>query len=212
MFSQLTAEVSKCKCRQHHWRLPTSEEHASATHHGQERLLSTCRPNTFAQTCRSPFAFSLAVRRRTIHLRELVSSRYSIDERLPFVLWYATAIMLTEDLVANSDPCTKPSAFSWSRCILFTFVFLTFIPGGMILFFFLSNRPYGVQAASMVSYTAAVILDTFSKNRGMQRYLFHCPFVRPQLPVLARRHAYFLVALFALQTVVLQLRSHLSPF
>jgi hypothetical protein len=128
------------------------------------------------------------------------------------MLWYATAMMLTEDLVPNTDPCTKPSTFSWSRCILFTFVFLTFIPGSLILFFFLSDRPYGVQAASMVSYTAAVILYTFSKNRGMQRYLFHCPFVRPQLPLLARRHAYFLVALFALQTAILQLRSHFSPF
>jgi hypothetical protein len=111
------------------------------------------------------------------------------------VLWYATAIMLTEELLPNTDPCTKTSAFSWSRSILFTFVFLTFIPGGMILLFFLSDRPYGVQAASMVSYTAAVILYTFSANRGMQRFLFRCPFVRRQLPVLAWRHAYFLVAL-----------------
>jgi hypothetical protein len=120
--------------------------------------------------------------------------------------------MLTNDLVSTADPCTTPQAFSWSRCFLFTFVFLIFIPGGLILFFFLSSWSYGVQAASIVSYTAAVVLYTFSKNRGMQRYLFHCPFVRPQLHVLARRHAYFVVALIALQTAFLQTRPHLSAF
>ena len=34
----------------------------SATHHGQEARLSTQRPNTFAQTGRSPFAFPLQSR------------------------------------------------------------------------------------------------------------------------------------------------------
>ena len=37
---------------------------------GQESLLSTLRPNTVAQICRSTLRFSLAVRRRTIHSRE----------------------------------------------------------------------------------------------------------------------------------------------
>src|ERR1700749_1370290 len=32
---------------------------ASTTHHGQENLFSTERPNTFAQICHSPFAFPL---------------------------------------------------------------------------------------------------------------------------------------------------------
>jgi hypothetical protein len=68
--------------------------------------------------------------------------------------------------------------------------------GSAILFFSLSDRQYGIQAASMVCYTAGVILYTFSRNRGLQRYLF----------------TYFLVALFVLQTEALQLRPHLSPF
>jgi hypothetical protein len=84
--------------------------------------------------------------------------------------------------------------------------------GSAILFFSLSDRQYGIQAASMVCYTAGVILYTFSRNRGLQRYLFRCPFVRNRLPSLAFRHTYFLVALFVLQTEALQLRPHLSPF
>src|SRR5277367_1700262 len=52
----------------------------SATHHGQESLLSTQRPNTFAQTCRSTLRFSLAVRRRTIHSGTFDHDRYDIDD------------------------------------------------------------------------------------------------------------------------------------
>jgi hypothetical protein len=45
----------------------------------------------------------------------------------------------------------------------------------------------------------------------MHRFLFDCPFVRPQLPRLARRHVGFLAVLFVLQTGVLRLRTVLSP-
>ena len=83
--------------------------------------------------------------------------------------------------------------------------------GSGVLFAVLADRPYGIQLASQVAYTAAVILYTFSSNRGLQRYLFRCPFVRPQLPRLAFRHIGFLAVLFVLQTGALQLRPRLSP-
>jgi predicted membrane channel-forming protein YqfA (hemolysin III family) len=79
-----------------------------------------------------------------------------------------------EKLVPHSDPCAEPPSFSLSRFVLFTLVFLIFIPGSAILFFSLSDRQYGIQAASIVCYTAGVILYTFSSNRGLQRYLFRC--------------------------------------
>jgi hypothetical protein len=50
------------------------EEHAAQLIMARERLLSTCRPNTFAQTCRSTLRFSLAVVRRTIHFGRVVGN------------------------------------------------------------------------------------------------------------------------------------------
>ncbi len=83
--------------------------------------------------------------------------------------------------------------------------------GSSVLFAVWANRPYGFQLASQVAYTPAVILYTFSRNQGGQRYLFRCPLVRAQLPRLAFRHVGFIAALFILQTGAFQLRSRLSP-
>ena len=74
----------------------------------------------------------------------------------------------------------------------------------------LEYRPYGIQFTSMVMYTAAVALYTFSRNRnGAQPFLFSCPVVRRQLPRLIRRHLGFLAALFVAQTSALRLRPNL---
>jgi hypothetical protein len=110
------------------------------------------------------------------------------------------------------DPCLEQPSFSWSRLLLFTLLFLVFLPGGMILFFVLYGTPFGVQAASVLSYTAGAMLYTFSSNKGMPRYLFLCPFVRSELSRLALRHCYFLAVLIVLQTTAIHLRSYLSPY
>jgi hypothetical protein len=110
------------------------------------------------------------------------------------------------------DPCSASSTFSIERFVFFTLVFLTMVPGSLVLFILLGDRPYGIQFASMVAYTAAVVLYTFARNRGLQRYLFDCPFVRRVLPRLALRHVVFLIALFVLETLALQLRPHLPAF
>lgn len=107
--------------------------------------------------------------------------------------------------------CTRPS-FSLPRFVLFTLIFLIFIPGSAVIFILLADRPYGIQLGSFVCYTAGVILYTFSSNRGMQRYLFRCPFVRHGLPSLALRHMGFLAVLFVLQTGALELRPYMPDF
>lgn len=99
-----------------------------------------------------------------------------------------------------------------SRFLFFTLIFLIFLPGGLSVALVLDKTAFAIQAASVVSYTAGAILYTFSSNKGWQRYLFLCPFVRHQLPVLAVRHAYFLIALIALQTGALLIRPDLSTF
>jgi len=111
--------------------------------------------------------------------------------------------------LSQPDACSAASSFSLPRFVLFTLVFLIMV--GSVLFALLVDLPYGIQLASLVGYTGAVILYTFSANRGNQRYLFRCPFVRPQLPRLGVRHMGFLAVLFVLQTEALRLRPRLSP-
>ena len=90
--------------------------------------------------------------------------------------------MFEQDLDAQSndadrttDACGEPPTYSPDRFVLFTVAFLTMFPGSLILFMWLGDRPFGVQFASMIGYTAATILYTFSANKGMQRFLFDCP-------------------------------------
>jgi len=112
----------------------------------------------------------------------------------------------------TSDSCGEPATFSSDRFLIFLPIFLTMILGSGVLFISLGDTAYGIQFASAIGYTAATILYTFSANRGMQRYLFSCPYVRSQLPRLAIRHLAFLVALFLLITAGLQVRPHLSQW
>jgi len=82
------------------------------------------------------------------------------------------------------DPCLTRDYISFPRLVVFALLFLTFIGGGIFLAL-LEYRPYGIQFSSMVMYTAAVALYTFSRNRnGNQPFLLSCPAVRSQLPFL----------------------------
>jgi hypothetical protein len=107
------------------------------------------------------------------------------------------------------DPCLTRQYISFPRLAVFTLLFLTVIGGGIFLSL-LEFRPYGIQLTSMLIYTAAVALYTFSRNRnGAQPFLLSCPVVRRQLPRLIRRHLGFLAALFIAQTMALNFRPNL---
>jgi len=109
------------------------------------------------------------------------------------------------------DACAAPPSFSLPRFAFFTVVFLVMMLGGILLVA-LSDSRFGIQFASIVTYTAAVILYTFSSNRGMQRYLFGCPYVRRKLPLLALLHVGFLAALFLMETGALDIRLRLPDY
>jgi hypothetical protein len=107
------------------------------------------------------------------------------------------------------DPCLTRDYISFPRLVSFALLFLTFI-GGAIFLALLEHQPYEIQFTSMVMYTAAVALYTFSRNRnGAQPFLLSCPVVRHQLPRLIRRHLGFLAVLLIAQTTALKLRSNL---
>ena len=107
------------------------------------------------------------------------------------------------------DPCLTRQYISVPRLAVFTLLFLTVI-GGVIFLALVEYRPYEIQLTSMLIYTAAVALYTFSRNRnGNQPFLISCPVVRRQLPRLIRRHLGFLAALFIAQTMALNFRPNL---
>jgi hypothetical protein len=107
------------------------------------------------------------------------------------------------------DPCLTRDYISFPRLVVFALLFLTFMSGGIFLAL-MEYRPYGIQLTSMVTYTAAVALYTFSRNRnGAQPFLLSCPVVRRQLPRLIGRHLSFLATLFIAQTMALKLRPSL---
>jgi hypothetical protein len=108
----------------------------------------------------------------------------------------------------TDDPCLTQSS-SVLRFAVFALLLLT-VPSTAILLISLENRPYGIQLSSILGYTAAVALYTFSRNRnGNQPFLLACPVVRGQIPQLIRRHLGFLAALFIVLTMALKFRSNL---
>jgi hypothetical protein len=110
----------------------------------------------------------------------------------------------------TEDPCRAGSTFSGPRFLAFTLLFVVMLGGGPILLFMRAHTPYGIQLASAVSYTAAVMLYGFAKNQmGIQPYLFTCPVVESQYPHLLKRHVAFLAALVAFETVLLRIKPYL---
>lgn len=105
---------------------------------------------------------------------------------------------------AFSDPC-RNSPFSLPRFLLMTAIFLGLTLGSVPLFLVLRSKPYGLQEASIITYTLFEVFYTFAKigsrnGPDLLPYRFTCPIVEQQIPRLLRRHLTFLVALLALQT------------
>ena len=111
----------------------------------------------------------------------------------------------------HSDPCRNRS-FSSERFLLMTTLFLGSILGGFALFMFLRKVPYGLQSASIATYTIAEIFLTFAATGRSRSYLFTCPAVERQIPRLLWRHLGFLAALFALQTTAQKIHPYLPDW
>ena len=113
----------------------------------------------------------------------------------------------------TEDPCRAESTFSGPRFLAFALLFVVMLGGGSILLFTLGDTPYGIQLASAVSYSAAVMLYGFARNRnGIVPYLFTCPIVVAQYPRLLKRHAGFLALLIAFETIALRIKPHLPEW
>jgi hypothetical protein len=115
-----------------------------------------------------------------------------------------------------SDPC-RDRTFSPPRFALMTTIFLCTILGSVPLFLLLTSRPYGLQEASIITYSLFVVFATFARigsrsGPDLRPYMFTCSAVRPQISSLLWRHLGFLIALFVLQTAMLAARPHLPDW
>jgi hypothetical protein len=124
------------------------------------------------------------------------------------------------DLMAQwpfTDPCRGVS-LSNPRFMVLTTIFLCLIVGSLPLFLFLTTRPWGLQAASIITYTLFEVFFTFARTGGgisgpdVPPFKFTCPAVEPQIPRLLWRHVGFLLALFVVQTAMLAVRPHLPAW
>ena len=124
------------------------------------------------------------------------------------------------DLMAQwpfSDPCRDVS-LSNPRFIVLTTIFLCMIVGSVPLFLLLARRPWGLQAASIITYTLFEVFFTFARTGGgisgpnVPPFKFTCPAVEPQIPRLLWRHLGFLLALFVVQTAMLAGSPHLPAW
>lgn len=116
-----------------------------------------------------------------------------------------------------SDPCRHKS--SRSRLLLMSAIFLCMTVGSVPLFLLLISRPYGLQDASLISYTLFVVFFTFATTggglgvrRNVPGYKFTCPAVEPQVSRLLWRHLIFLVALVVLESALLSVHRHLPDW
>lgn len=120
---------------------------------------------------------------------------------------------MSGDEHSTNDPCRAKDTLSPERFAAFALLFIVGLGVGSILFFLLSDTPYGVQLATAVSYTAIVMIYGSARNQnGIQPYLFTCPVVISQYPRLLKRHVGFLVVIILLETIALSIKPHLSTW
>jgi hypothetical protein len=79
----------------------------------------------------------------------------------------------------------------------------------LLLFVLLGERPFGIQIATAIIYTAAVFLFVFLRSRLGRGYSLRERTVQQRLPRLLAIHGAFLVLILVIQTAEFALRPHL---
>ncbi|MGD0911339.1 MAG: hypothetical protein ABR928_05550 [Terracidiphilus sp.] len=156
--------------------------------------------------------------RRTELIVEVLSSNrpYLSSDHRAFVIPFGRILSINpppsglapRHSLPPDDPCREQYEL-FDRIALFGPIILVLVPGSLFLFIFLGSVPFGVQMASAIVYTTAVILMTFGAVRGQQPYVFACPVVQGLMWQLAKRHLCYLAILFVIETIALSLRPHL---
>ncbi len=85
--------------------------------------------------------------------------------------------------------------------------------GGLCLFLFLEDRPFGTQIATVMVYTYFVFWFTFFPTRGMpEQYSLQSKTVQRQIPRLLTIHCACLTLILLEQTVLFAAKRHLPSY
>lgn len=110
---------------------------------------------------------------------------------------------MSDDEELETDPCRAEDTSSGPRTFAFVLMFFSMFGCGVFVAF--ADSVYWILLASVVGYTAAVMLYGFARNRnGIQSFLFTCPVVVSQYPRLLKRHVLFLAILMGIATVAVR--------
>ncbi len=83
--------------------------------------------------------------------------------------------------------------------------------GGFCLFIILSDRPFGIQIATAITYTYFAFWYVFFPTRGLlEKYSLRDKTVQQQIPRLFAIHCAFLISIFFGQTIWFAMKPHLS--
>lgn len=85
--------------------------------------------------------------------------------------------------------------------------------GSLAVFIWLGDQLYGMQCATLISYSGAIFILTFFRTKGVStRHSFAAPYVREQLPRLLIIHFVYVVGIFFLETWALAIRPSMSSW
>jgi hypothetical protein len=83
--------------------------------------------------------------------------------------------------------------------------------GSVFAFVALGDRPYGMQWATLISYSAVIFVWTFFRTRGVfTKHSLFALYVHEQLPRLLMIHFVYLLAIFLMETWALTIRPTMS--
>jgi hypothetical protein len=83
----------------------------------------------------------------------------------------------------------------------------------LLLFILFGDRPFGIQIATLISYTCAISFFVFSRARWLNRgYSPRYKAVRQEIPCLLGIHCVFLALVFVIQTSASAWRSRLPAY
>jgi hypothetical protein len=85
--------------------------------------------------------------------------------------------------------------------------------GGLCLFIFLGERAFGIQIASVITYTYFVFWYIFFPTRGLlEKYSLRNEKVQRQIPLLLVIHSASLILMFVGETVWFSMKPHLPNY
>ncbi|WP_229669057.1 hypothetical protein [Edaphobacter acidisoli] len=114
---------------------------------------------------------------------------------------------IPEEKQPDEDPMTMTEGLGVAA------LYFALVVGSVLAFIFFGGRPYGMQYATLISYSGGVFIYIFFRPRGVNtRYRLSAQYVREQVPRLLMIHCVYLLAIFFLETWALAIRTSMPSW